>query len=435
MKNVLVLNGGSDVGVLVSRCINSSVLYHAVSAAGYSEHSRFAFKDFCDNLPYVQKPDFLEKLNEYIKEKDISFIIPTHETIALVLMELQDKINATIVCSPLETTRLCRYKSETYKVLKDFSFMPKWFPNTENVKDDDFPLFLKPDDGQGAVGVCKVNNAEEMERALADNPNLIACEYLPGEEFTVDCFTNYKGELIFINPRKRARIQYGQSARAISVENVEEFEEIANQINGKIRFRGYWFVQLKRDVNGELKLLEICTRFAGTSAHAMASGVNLPLLALTDFSGKETSIIKNKYKVMTDKILTDKYELDIEYDRVYVDYDDTITCEKGSKVNPYMLAYLYQCKNKGKEIVLLSRHTDTKDSSLSDDMDRLCIPKSLFSEILDIKADDNKSNYIEKGCSAIFIDNSFAERKEVFEKCDIPVFDVYHTDCLFDWRT
>lgn len=161
----------------------------------------------------------------------------------------------------------------------------------------------------------------------------------------------------------------------------------------------------------------------------------MPLLALTDFSDRETCVIKNGYRVTTDKILTDRFELDFEYRRVYVDYDDTVTAEHGEKVNPYMLAYLYQCKNKGREIVLLSRHSATKDSSLEEDMKRLCLPKELFDEILDIKPEEKKSDFIEKGVPAIFIDNSFAERKEVFETCNIPVFDVYHTDCLFDWRT
>jgi len=36
--------------------------------------------------------------------------------------------------------------------------------------------------------------------------------------------------------------------------------------------------------------------------------------------------------------------------------------------------------------------------------------------------------------ASIFIDDSFSERKKVFEKTDIPVFDLDSIECLIDWR-
>ena len=67
--------------------------------------------------------------------------------------------------------------------------MPKWFEKIEDVADTDYPLFLKPDDGQGAKGVCLVSNRTELLNVLNSNKNLVICENLPGDEFTVDCFT------------------------------------------------------------------------------------------------------------------------------------------------------------------------------------------------------------------------------------------------------
>ena len=90
-KNVLILNGGGGNGYLLSKCISMSVLYHAVSASSYPEHSRFTFRDYKNNLPFVQDEQFVDELNAYISEKEISFIIPTHDTIALVLMEKRNK--------------------------------------------------------------------------------------------------------------------------------------------------------------------------------------------------------------------------------------------------------------------------------------------------------------------------------------------------------
>lgn len=40
-------------------------------------------------------------------------------------------------------------RKETYKALQGVTFLPKWFEKIEDVADTDYPLFLKPDDGQG----------------------------------------------------------------------------------------------------------------------------------------------------------------------------------------------------------------------------------------------------------------------------------------------
>lgn len=427
----MIFSGGSYPGIEIYYALKDSVVFHPIMASSYSDHSSFVTEDYIENLPYTYEEKFAERLNKILVERDVEFIIPTHDTIAMVLMENAEKLAATVVCSPKETAELCRFKSKTYEKLAGCSFVPVLYK--ESVEEIDFPLFAKPDDGQGSVGAQKVSDRNKLEEVL-ENGNKVVCEYLPGDEYTIDCFTNKDGELLFINPRKRSRIQYGISARAESVDNEAPFIRIANAVNSKIQFRGYWFIQLKEDKNGNLKLLELCTRFSGTFNHSQGYGVNLPLLAVSDFAGMDVSVTKNKYRITTDKSFVDRYILDYKYNRVYVDYDDTITSDKGNTVNPYVMAYLYQCKNEGKEVVLLTRHSVSKGSLLSEDMDRLGLPKSLFSKIIELSWNDEKTTFMDSKKPSVFIDNSFAERKKVSERLNMPVFDVAHVACLFDWR-
>lgn len=427
----MIFSGGAYPGIEIYYALKDSVVFHPIMASSYADHSSFVTEDYMENLPFTYEEDFAEKLNKILVARDVEFIIPTHDTIAMVLMENAENLAATIVCSPKETAELCRFKSKTYKKLEGCTFVPTLYKKVSN--DVDFPLFAKPDDGQGSVGAQMVNDNNEL-KAVFDDGKKVICEYLPGDEYTIDCFTNKNGELLFINPRKRARIQYGISARAESVDNQAPFIKIAEIVNSKIQFRGYWFIQLKEDKNGNLKLLELCTRFSGTFNHSQGYGVNLPLLAVSDFAGMNVSVTKNTYKVTTDKSFVDRYILDYEYNRVYVDYDDTITSKKGKSVNPFVMAYLYQCKNEGKEVILLTRHSVSDGSILSDDMERLGLSSSLFDKIIELTWNDEKTNYIDNKKPSIFIDNSFAERRKVFEKLDIPVFDVTHVACLFDWR-
>ena len=75
-------------------------------------------------------------------------------------MENESRINATIVCSPYETTKICRYKSLTYKTLKDTSFVPKTY--SRNSSEIEFPIFAKDDKGQGGRNAFIINNYEEL---------------------------------------------------------------------------------------------------------------------------------------------------------------------------------------------------------------------------------------------------------------------------------
>jgi hydroxymethylpyrimidine pyrophosphatase-like HAD family hydrolase len=156
-------------------------------------------------------------------------------------------------------------------------------------------------------------------------------------------------------------------------------------------------------------------------------------MALCDAAEMDTAAIVNDYQVVSDKTYIDRYKLSIDYDTVYVDYDDTITCNKGEDINPYVMAFLYQCLNKNRSLILLTRHTLDKGNDLREDMHRRAISEEMFTEIHDISWNEEKADFI-KSKKAIFLDNSFAERKKVHDKVGIAVFDISNIDCLFDWR-
>lgn len=226
----------------------------------------------------------------------------------------------------------------------------------------------------------------------------------------------------------------GITARGHDIPLTDEFKRVIEDLNKKIEFCGYWFVQLKRSKEGKLKLLEFSTRFAGSFAISKGKGINLPVLALSEFSDSKSEVIFNSYQVECDKSYIDRYKINFSYQHIYIDYDDTITKDSGKAINPYVISYLYQCKNKNKKIYLISRHDDSFDESIEDSLDKMCISQMLFDKIIKLTWKEKKIDFIENIENSIFIDNSFAERKQVHDQLGIPVFDVCHIDCLFDWR-
>lgn len=251
----------------------------------------------------------------------------------------------------------------------------------------------------------------------------VLTEYLPGPEYTVDCFTDRRGTLRFVGPRSRDRISNGISVHTSLVQDeTQEFRHFADAINHAIAFRGAWFFQVKKDLDGQLTLLEIASRLGGSSAIHRALGVNFALLSVFDAFDVDVDILANNYEVELDRALDTRFQTHFPYSVVYIDLDDTIVVN--GKVNLEAVAFLYKCRNEGKKVVLITKHAEPLDSAL----DGFCI-RQLFDQVIHLKKEDKKSTFI-TGPGAIFIDDSFSERMEVSRHCGIPVFDVHMIEAL-----
>lgn len=281
----------------------------------------------------------------------------------------------------------------------------------------EYPCFCKPKIGYGSRGVKKIDNRGQLIEHLEKNPRSLVLEYLSGNEYTVDCFTDKYGKLLFYGARERRRIQNGISVNTLPIHDNGEFKEIVERINEKLSFRGAWFVQLKRNGEGELVLLEIASRFAGSSGLYRARGINFAQLTLFDAMGYDVSIIDNKFDVEMDRALDGVFKINIEYDELFIDYDDTIILH-GEKYNEEAMRLLYKMKNQGVRITLLTSHEGNLEESLREN--RLY---GMFDRVIHISKEENKADFIDNR-NAIFIDDSFAERKRVLEQTGIPVFGV-----------
>lgn len=437
MKNILVFPCGSEIGLEIHNALKYSKDFKLFGGSSVDDHGKFVYANYISDIPFIDDENLLDCLNSIIDEYDIDLIYPSHDDVVLKLAELKNDLNAHVVVSNDETCDICRSKSKTYKYFSDFDFIPKVydisidsFNNMEKVikvAKDEFPIFLKPDIGQGAKGVAIANNVDDLEHHFTENPSLIAVEYLPNEEYTIDCFSA-NGELLYCEMRERIRVKDGISVNAITIKTEKRVREIAQIINSKLTFDGAWFFQLKKDKNDEYKLLEIAPRIAGTMALHRNTGINFPLLTLYTHLGIDVSIISNENKLTIDRALTNCFIYEIDYDRVYLDFDDTVFVK--GKVNTYLMMFLYQCANENKQIILITKHL--KD--INETLKALKIDINLFDEIITLTKDDDKFKYMDNDVPSIFIDDSFSERLAISNKLKIPVFDLDAVESLINWR-
>ena len=424
-KNILVFPCGSEIALEVYRAVNKSTHFNLIGASSCDDHGMFVFDNYIDKVPFISDEDFISSMEKIVKDNNIDAIYPAMDAVIEKLKSNEDKLSCKVIASKTETTKLCLSKSETYRKLDNIIRVPKLYKAIDDIKS--YPVFTKPDIGYGSRGAKKCLNADDLKNQLELYPTSIICEYLPGEEYTVDCFTNNKGKLLCALPRIRSRIMNGISVNTKPVIDTGEFITLANRINNEIDFNGAWFFQVKRDENNELVLMEIASRFGGSSSLFRAKGVNFALMSLYNAFDIPVSIIENDYNVEMDRALDNKYKIDIKYDEVFVDFDDCIYLEK-KFVNEQLITFLYRCRNRNIKLSLLSKHDDVALKPLDTLLKELRI-EHLFDRIIHIDVNEQKSDYIDNK-DAIFIDDSFAERKSIKEKCGINVFSVDMVEVL-----
>ncbi len=323
-----------------------------------------------------------EVLKSAISVDDDTLVLMAHDHACL--------LSGRKVSHPRETVLVCRSKTATYSLFPDIA--PKQITT--------LPAFVKPDRGNGSVGAVACKTFDQVEAQRQWFGTLVQMELLKGPETTVDCFTDRHGNLLFERSRGRKRTSNGISVHCTEADG----PMFGQMINAEMKFRGAWFYQTKGG-----KLLEIGARIAGSSGFLRAHGVNLVEATLFDAldidvtfpdvppSGFET------FRRLSTRLIG------LEFDTVYVDYDDTIMVD--GKPLPELVGLLYKWHGEGKKIVIVSRNL-------------LAYPPFF---LLDLQPDyihcprpEPKSQHVKYG--GIFIDDSFTEREEVRKNAGVPVF-------------
>lgn len=421
--NVLVFPAEGQNAYELHDALSTCVNIHLIGGTSVARHGEFLFKNYIKDIPFISDKNFLHEFNKILRANKIDVIFPTHDTVVKYLVENKDKIPAKIVAGDRETTEICRDKSLTYEKFDGTDILPERFHKTTDIS---FPAFIKPREGQGAIGARKITEPKDILN-IDFNANIVT-EYLPGKECTVDCLTDQYGVLRYVSPRVRERILAGMSVRGSDSPLTTDIQHIADTLNSMLKFQGLWYFQIKKDKNGFFKLLEVSTRCAGTMCQTRAKGINLPLLSVYITMGYDVDVHDNNYHLVMERALIGRYKLDIDYEYVYIDFDDTITLR--GEMNLNTIRFMYQCYNKGKKLILLTRHEDDLDETL----DHYAISKKLFYKVFHLHSLRNsKSQYIHY-FNSIFIDNAFKEREEVRQAHHIPVFDVDQIEFLLDWR-
>lgn len=323
MKRILVTGGGAPGAPGILYSIKKAFPKATLFSCDFNEDT--AGKLIADSyfrVPLGTNKNYISELKKQLVKHQIEVILPitTKEIIPLSLYKSElKKLGIDVVVSDHQSLQIANDKGALYKHLnenrvatpkfkivknyREYLAAKKWIKETEN------NFIIKPNISNGSRGFRIVdNNISESELLFNHKPNstyineekldhvlqsgfppLLVSEYLPGDEYTVDCLVS-EGSPKLIIPRKRVKMNNGISV-AGSIEENKEIISYSRKILKTLTLHGPIGIQIKYDKSGSPLIVEINPRIQGTTVACIGAGVNIPAYSICDFSSLDFSTL------------------------------------------------------------------------------------------------------------------------------------------------
>ncbi|HQU56691.1 MAG TPA: ATP-grasp domain-containing protein [Chitinophagaceae bacterium] len=325
--NILMTGGGAPGAAGIIRCLREEKNFHiTVADANEEVIGKYLGDDFVQ-IPFATDANFIPSILTIAKQKNIHCILPLVTKELLPLAESKTKFeqeNIKLLLSEKEPLTIANNKAQLYQFLQwrdiavpDFRVVDSVELLKTAVQELGFPakqVCIKPSEANGSRGFRIITNElDELDLFFQQKPNttyiryeklleiftghalpeLLVSEYLPGDEYSVDCLAN-QGKAILVIPRLRKKMVNGISVAGeiIKEENIIQY---CTTIVSELKLHGNIGIQVKKSAAGKFLILEINPRVQGTIAANLGAGINLPVLAIKqefgwDIAEKEVQV-------------------------------------------------------------------------------------------------------------------------------------------------
>jgi carbamoyl-phosphate synthase large subunit len=239
-------------------------------------------------LPRGDDPRFADALLEICRRERVDVVVPTVDSELLPLAEARARYADAavgLVLASEQTLRVCLDKWLLAERCRDAMRVPATV-----VVDDTFdaaecvlPVIVKPRSGSGSRGIRLVERREELD-ALERDGTLLVQEHLPGTEYSLDVLARADGHVAAVVPRARLKVDSGIAVTGRTLHD-DRLDTFAREVAALIGLTTVANVQAKEDADGAPALLEVNPRFPGTMPLTVASGIDMPQLAIAEALG------------------------------------------------------------------------------------------------------------------------------------------------------
>ena len=240
-------------------------------------------------VPRGDAPEFVDVLLERCRSWQVDVVVPTVDAELLPVARRRGDFMAggtRVLAAEVPTLECCLDKWSLLEACQGTVPVPEsfLFERSGVAEDRTWPLVGKPRHGSGSRGIRLLEGPGDL-RSLPDDGSYIVQELLPGEEFSVDVLAYLDGRVAAAVPRSRLKVDSGIAVAGRTVDDGELIAQ-ATEVARVVGLTTVANVQFRRDLDGLAKILEVNARFPGTMPLTVASGVDMPVLALDDLLGR-----------------------------------------------------------------------------------------------------------------------------------------------------
>jgi carbamoyl-phosphate synthase large subunit len=308
--SVLVTAAGSVAAEGVMKCLrlaNSKaggpVKYRIIAADASPLAAGLYRGDRGVLVPEATAPDFVECLIRTARKEGVTAIfVGSDEELGPMTdsrQQIEEETGAAVIVNPPEVLSAARDKWQTFVALSKLglphakSALPDGMDSF--MRDNAFPLVVKPREGHGSVGFHVVRDREGTREAISAIQRMgwrpLLQEFLGNgdQEYTTGVVVDSHGRNVVSSIAMRRTLRGGQTYKAF----VDDFKDVrlsAEEIAMKLGGRGPLNVQ-GRMVGGRLKVFEINPRLSASCPMRAVAGVNEPdLLYRNTVLGEELRV-------------------------------------------------------------------------------------------------------------------------------------------------
>lgn len=330
MNRILILSPGRQVYLikLFKRFFNVFV----------GDNNPLSLKTYSDletiKLPRYTTEEYKETLLEYIKEKNIEYVITLSDIEAVIISSISNGINklgCKIIGADREKAEVCLDKYLFYKYLiSNNIFTPRSYIHIEDILQDiregglQYPIIAKNRWGMGSKGLMLIHNEGELlQYNRRNNQNFVPTfiqynndesnsiiyqEAIHGQEYGIDIVNDLNNNFFDCRIKKKVEMRGGETDIAQIVED-KDILDLAKQLSLIFAHSGNIDCDIIRDINGKLYVIDINPRFGGGYIFSLESGLNVPYLLSEWINGKQPEFPQKINLGITYRKITSLYKI------------------------------------------------------------------------------------------------------------------------------
>lgn len=300
--NVLICSGGKRVDLINEfKSVLKNFGKVMITDANELNAGRF-FADKFFKAPKIGEEEYLPFMKDVVRKNNIKLIFSVIDTELLTLAKYKHEfssLGAVTMISSVSSVDITSDKRKTSDFFNKLGILtPKVYKENDEMK---FPVFIKPYDGSGSKFAYPISDIHELEIFKKIVPHPFITEFIDGQEYTIDCLSDFSGKIINIIPRKRLEVNNGISVKSI-VDMDRNIIIEASKILNELKAIGPSTIQLIRTTIGMNYFMEINLRFGGGVMLGISSGGNFAEKIIRIMEGKEymfsNDSIKNGYTMV-----------------------------------------------------------------------------------------------------------------------------------------